>query len=153
MTGNCPYPGLIMKLGPQVAGLALTLRDELLKGQRVVLPQCKANIPQQEQHQLDVLLRKCPNHAFKDVGNDEGVHHLEVVQMADDGYQVVALFAFSWVFVHLVKFPHDRLQEIGPHLQKTHKEIPKFDIFSVVAFGKQEEEEATFIYPTLGTFA
>lgn len=123
MTGNCPYPGLILKFGPQVAGLALTLRDELFKGQRVVLPQRKANVPQQEQNQLDILLRKRLNHESKDVGNDEGVHHLEVVQVADDGYQVVALFAFSWVFVHLIEFPHDRLQEISPHLQKRHKEI------------------------------
>lgn len=140
MTRNCPYPGLILKLGAQVAGLALTLRDELLQGQGVVLPQCEANVPQQEQNQLDVLLRKRPDHEFEDVGDDEGVHHLEVVQMADEGHQVVALFAFSWVFVHLVEFPHDRLQEIGPHLQKRHKEICWFDI-SVMVFSSHNDED------------
>ena len=115
MKGN--YPGLILKLRPRLVGLALTLRDELLESQSVVLPQGEADVPQHQQNQLNVLLCEGADQKFEDVEDEARVHHLEVVEVADDGDQVVALLVFSWVLVNLVKLPHDRLQKMCSHLE------------------------------------
>lgn len=42
--------------------------------------------------------------------------HLEVIQVADDGEQIVRLFALGLVLVHFIKLSHNSLEEIGPHL-------------------------------------
>lgn len=111
-----PYPGLILKLGSHVAGLALAFRDELFKSQSVVLPHGEADIPQHEQNQFDILLCKGSDEKFEYVEDEERMHHLEVIQVTDNGDQVVALLAIIWVLVQLVELSHDRLQKMGPHL-------------------------------------
>lgn len=112
------YPGLVLELGPCFVGLALALGDEVLQSQSVVLPQREAHVPQHEQHELHVLLLKGSHQEFEDVEDEDRVNHLEVVQVPDDGDQVVALLALGRVLVELVKLTHDRLQEVSSDLGK-----------------------------------
>lgn len=115
------YPGLVLKRGAQVAGLALALRDELLESQSVVLPQGEADIPQHQQHQFDVLLREGSDKTFEDVNDEDRMHHLEVIEVTHNSDQVVAFFAFGRVVVHFVELSHNRLEEISSNLEKSSK--------------------------------
>lgn len=112
-----PYPGLIFELGPGVAGLALGLCDELLEGQGIVLPQGESHRLQQEQRQLDVLLREGSQQPLEDVEDEERVHHLEVVEVGHHGDQVITLLTLPRLLtVQFVKLAHHRLQKLGPYL-------------------------------------
>lgn len=115
------YSGLILELGAHLSGLALAFRDELFESQSIVFPQGKANIPQCEQHQLHILLCKTFDQQFQDVKNEERLDHLEVIQVADDGEQIIRLFALGLVLVHFIKPSHNGLEKSGPHLEKIRK--------------------------------
>lgn len=112
-----PYPGLILKLRPHVVGLALAFSDELLECQRVVLPQGEADIPQHEQNQLHVLLCEGSDQKFQDVEDEDRMYHLEVIEVTDDGDQVVTLLSFSRVLVYSVKLTHNCFQKMGSDLE------------------------------------
>lgn len=111
-----PYSGLVLELGAKLAGLALGFTDELLQSHSVVLPQGKTHIPQQKQNQFNVFLCEGVHQTLQNVEDEQGVHHLEVIQVSDDGHQIVTLFAFTWVLVDLIKLSHDSLQEVRPNL-------------------------------------
>lgn len=115
--GVFSYSGLILELGAHLSGLALAFRDEIFEGQSVILPQGEANVPQREQNQLHILLCKSSDQQLQDVEDEERVDHLEVVQVADDGQQVVRLFALRWVFVNFIELSHNCLEKSGPHLE------------------------------------
>lgn len=124
------YPGLIFKLWPCVAGLVLGFGDELFKSQSIVLPQGEADIPQHKQDEFNVLLCEGSDKKLQDVEDEEGVHHLEVEEVSDDGDQVVALFSFPSLLVRLVKLSHDCFQKSSSNLQIDKSEYYMFVIYA-----------------------
>lgn len=113
-----PYSGLVAETWSLCAGFALGFRDQLFQAQRVVLPQGKAHVPQQQQHELHVLRRERRQQPLEHVKQQQRVDHLEVVHVRHHGGQVRALFARAGSFAQrLIETAYHRLQEMSADLR------------------------------------
>lgn len=115
------YPGLVPEPAAGLAGSGLGLRDQLLKGQSIVFSQREAHVSQHQQDQFDVFFGERSNEFPQNVKDEARLHHVEVVQVGDDGEQVVALLPLTAAPVDLVKAPHHGLQKVGADLDEAEK--------------------------------